>query len=160
MPVNVKTAARRELHFNSLDDLLADAESTTAHGTRTPATTGNWSAPQIIQHIATSLHLGNHGAGFSVSLPVRMFGRVLKLLGVHTKPMKPGIKPPAKIAAAFAPAADITIAAAMQHLREEVAYAKEHGITHPSALFGKMTPDEAVQMNCRHAEMHFGFIQP
>jgi len=156
MPVNVKTAVRRELYFDSLDEVLADAESVTDQATAT----GNWTPPQIIDHVAFGLHVLNHGADFKLPAPFRWFGRVMKMLGTHTKPMKPGINPPAKIAAAFAPSPDITLEAAKQKLRDEIAYANQHGMHHPSPLFGQMTPDECIQMNCRHAEMHFGFIQP
>ncbi|MEO0514718.1 MAG: DUF1569 domain-containing protein [Planctomycetota bacterium] len=156
MPVNVKKAERRELHFETLDEVLVDAEAVTDQATAT----GNWTPPQIIDHVAFGVHMLNHGADFKVPLPMKMFGRVLKVFGAHTKPMKPGINPPAKVAAVFAPSPDITLEAAKQKLRDEVTYANQHGMHHPSPLFGKLTPEECIQMNCRHAEMHFGFIKP
>ncbi len=156
MPVNVKKAERRELHFESLDEVLADAEAVTPHATAT----GNWTPPQIIDHVAFGIHMLNHGIDLKIPLPMKLFGRTLKAFGQHIAPMKPGIKPPAKIAAAFAPSSDITLEQAKQKLRDEIAYANQHGMHHPSPLFGKLTPEECVQMNCRHAEMHFGFIKP
>lgn len=156
MPANVKTADRRELHFATLDEVLADAEAVTDQCTAT----GNWTPPQIIDHVAFGVHMLNHGIDLKIPLPMKFLGRTLKLFGMHTKSMKPGIKPPAKVAAAFAPPPDITLDEAKQKLRAEVAYANEHGMHHPSPLFGKMTPQECIEMNCRHAELHFGFVQP
>ncbi|MEM9915968.1 MAG: DUF1569 domain-containing protein [Planctomycetota bacterium] len=156
MAVNVKQAERRELHFDTLDEVLADAEAVTDSSTAT----GNWTPPQIIDHVAFGVHMLNHGIDLKIPLPMKLLGRIMKKFGMHTKPMNPGIKPPAKVAAAFAPDPDITLEQAKQKLRDEVAYANEHGMHHPSPLFGQMTPEECIQMNCRHAELHFSFIRP
>lgn len=155
-PVNVKTATRRTLHFDNLDQLLAEAEAFTDAAT----VTGNWTPAQIIHHVAFGIKMLNHGIDLKVPLPMKLFGRTMKMFGMHTKPMKPGINPPAKIAAAFAPPQDVTLEQAKQFLREEVGFANENGMNHPSPLFGQMSPQDCIQMNCRHAEMHFGFIQP
>jgi len=160
MAVNVKKADRRQLRFASLDDILADAEAVTAGGAVTPAVTGNWTAAQNIHHVAFTVRISSRGADFRIPLPIRMVGRALKFVGVHTRPIKPGVNPPAKIAAAFAPPPDISIADAWQKLRDEITYAKEHGMTHPSPLFGKLSHDDWIKAHCRHAELHFGFIRP
>lgn len=152
---NVKTASRRKLHFDDLDQLLADAEAVTESSTAT----GNWTPAQIIHHVAFGIKMLNHGIDLKVPLPMKIFGRTMKAFGLHVKPIKPGINPPAAIAAAFAPPADVTLEEAKRILREEVAFAEENGMNHPSPLFGRMSPADCVQMNCRHAEMHFGFIQ-
>ncbi|MBB6428656.1 DUF1569 domain-containing protein [Algisphaera agarilytica] len=156
MAVDVKQADRRELHFDSLDEVLAEAQTFTEQST----STGNWSPAQNIYHVAFAIGMLNHGVDLKIPLPMKLFGRTLKLFGAHVKPFNPGIKPPQKVADAFAPPADVTLADAVQKLRDEVAYANEHGMNHPSPLFGKLTPDEAIKLNCRHAELHFGFIHP
>ena len=159
MAVNVKKADRRELHFTTLADILADAEAVTAGGTADPPVTGNWNAAENIYHVAYLIGMANRGFDFKVPLPMKLIGRTLKLMNMHVKPINPGINPPAKVVAAFAPPQGITVKQAIQKLRDEVAYAKDHGMTHPSPLFGKLTHDEWVQTNCRHAELHFGFIR-
>jgi len=159
MPVNVKKADRRTLKFSNLDDLLADAEAVTRGGTHDAPATGNWSAAQNIYHVAFTIGMANRGSDIKIPLPMKFVGRTLKLLGAHAKSINPGINPPAKVAAAFAPPQDVAVDAAMQKLRDEIAYAKEHGMKFPSPLFGKLTHDQWVQMHCRHAELHFGFIQ-
>ena len=45
-----KVAGRRELHFNSLDDILADVDRLAS--SREIRTLGNWSAGQIFEHVA------------------------------------------------------------------------------------------------------------
>lgn len=160
MTVNVKTADRRKLHFASLDDILADAEAITAAGTVDPPVTGNWTAAQNIYHVAFTVEMSNRGFDFSIPLPMKLIGRTLKLFGMHKKPINPGINPPPKVAAAFAPPDEVSVGDALQKLRDEIAYAKEHGMTFPSPLFGKLSNDDWVQTHCRHAELHFGFIRP
>ncbi|MEM9418852.1 MAG: DUF1569 domain-containing protein [Planctomycetota bacterium] len=156
MAVDVKKAERRELHFKSIDEVLAEAETFTEQSTAT----GNWTPAQNVHHVAFAISMLNHGVDLKIPLPMKLFGRVLKLFGAHVKPINPGIKPPKKVAEAFAPPADVTLSDAVQKLRDEVTYANEHGMHHPSPLFGKLTPDEAIKLNCRHAELHFGFIYP
>ena len=44
-----KVAGRRELHFNSLEDILADVDRLAS--SREIKTLGNWSAGQIFEHV-------------------------------------------------------------------------------------------------------------
>lgn len=155
-PINVKKAKRRTLHFESFDEVLAEAESFTDDWT----TTGNWTAAQNVYHVAFGIQMLNHGCEMSAPLGMKIFGRLLKLFGMHIKPIQPGIKPPKKITEAFWPPEDVSLDEAKAKLRDEIAYAKEHGMHHPSPLFGKLTPDEALKINLRHAELHFSFVHP
>ena len=155
MTVNVKKAERRRLHFESLDDIVADAEAVTSGPHRV---TGNWSAAQNFEHVAKLMAISNRGIDMPVPVPMKLLGRTLKVLGMHRKPFNPGLKPPAKVARVFAPDPEISLDEAIQHLRDEVAYAKQHGMTHPSPLFGKLSNDDWVAVHCRHAELHFAFI--
>ena len=157
MPANVKKAERRTLNFASLDDILADAEEVTSGPHRV---TGNWTAAQNIWHVAHTVALSNRGFDFKVPLPMKLIGRTLKLFGMHTKSIKPGINPPAKVAAAFAPPPDVTLEMALAKLRDEVQHAKSHGMNHPSPLFGSLSNVTWVQVHCRHAELHHGFVHP
>ncbi|MEO1235613.1 MAG: DUF1569 domain-containing protein [Planctomycetota bacterium] len=157
MAVNTKQADHRKLHFETLDEVFAEADRVTSAPHRV---TGNWTAAQIVHHVAFTIGMNNRGIDLTIPLPMRVFGRTLKLFGLHVKPINPGIRPPAKVAAAFAPPPDVTLDAALQKLRDEVAYAKEHGMHFPSPLFGKLKPNDAVKVHCRHAELHFGFIHP
>ena len=157
MPVDVKQAERRELHFESLEDILADAQTITAGPHRT---TGNWSAPQILHHVTFLIDAMNHGSKLSLPLPIRVVGRVLKLLKFHRREMKPGLNPPPAVARRFAPPPDLSLDEALQHMRTQIEFAQKHGMKHPSPMFGKLPHAEAVAMHCRHAELHQSFILP
>jgi hypothetical protein len=157
MAVNVKLSDRRALAFETLDDILRDAEQITSGAHRT---TGNWTAAQNIHHLAFAIGMANRGIDLKIPLAMKLVGRGLRLLGQHVKPIKPGIKPPARIAAAFEPPKDVELHEALQLLRDEIDYAKQRGMTHPSPLFGKLSDAEWIEVHCRHAELHLSFIRP
>ncbi|HLW67175.1 MAG TPA: DUF1569 domain-containing protein, partial [Gemmataceae bacterium] len=71
-----KVQGRRELHFNSLEDIRADVEMLAA----TPKlnTLGNWSAGQIFHHLATTMTGSIDGFGFTVSWPMRLMAKFFK----------------------------------------------------------------------------------
>ena len=158
MEVDVKQAQRRTLHFDHLREVLADAEAVTAGEFMT---TGNWSAAQILYHVAYLMDVMNHGKPMPLPWPVKLVGRGLRVMGVHRKPYKPGVKPPAKVVAMFSAPPDTTLPEALDYLRQQIADAEsETGLKHPSPLFGPMSRADAVAMHCRHAELHFSFIVP
>ncbi|MEM6552889.1 MAG: DUF1569 domain-containing protein [Planctomycetota bacterium] len=151
------TPDRRTLHFDTLDQIVADAEAVT---NQPHHHVGNWTPAQIIEHVTIAMRIGNHGVDWTVPLPIRLFGWFMKKTGATRKPIKPGFTPPTNIAKHFAPPEDITLDTALQNLRDEVAYANANGMHHPSPLFGKLTPAQWIDLHCRHAELHFSFIVP
>jgi len=158
MPVNVKQAPRREMRFDTLDDVLADAEAVTAGPHHS---TGNHSAAEILWHVAYFIDKPVTGFGFTAPLPVRLLGKTLKTLGFANKPIKPGLNPPANIERRFWPGPEVTLDQARAYLRLAVEAAREPDrMTHPSPVFGKLTDAQWRTLNRRHAELHLSFIHP
>ena len=124
-----------------------------------PASTGKWTAAQNIQHVALFIDASIDGFTFTVPAPIRFVARLMRSRFLN-KGFNPGIKPPAKAAAMFAPAPDISMEAAIDHLDRSVQRAKQQKMTAASPLFGTMDHEQWVRMHCRHAELHFSFIQP
>ncbi|MEZ6192765.1 MAG: DUF1569 domain-containing protein [Phycisphaerales bacterium] len=90
-----KTApTRRKLRFDSMDDLLRDAQSLA--GT-TPTSTGKWTAAQNIQHVALFIDASIDGFTFTVPAPIRFVARMMRGRFLR-KGFNPGINPPAKAA--------------------------------------------------------------
>ena len=58
-----KVTGRRTLHFNSLDEIAADVEMLTK--AREIKTLGNWSAGQVVQHVATTMNKSIDGFSFA-----------------------------------------------------------------------------------------------
>ncbi len=96
-PVDTKKVARRTLHFNSLDEVLAEAERLVAGS---PRMLGNWSLGQTLVHLARGLDMAVEPAPFRAPWYVRLVGPWLKTRFL-TKPMSAGFKLPNDAASDF-----------------------------------------------------------
>ena len=87
MTIDTKTiSGRRTLEFDTLDDVLADAEILTAkHAT----TVGNWTLGQIFQHLANTMNLSIDGSDFRAPWYFRLIGPLI-LRSILKKGMSPG----------------------------------------------------------------------
>jgi len=158
MPVNVKQAPRRELHFQSLDDILADVEAVTAEPHHSA---GNHSPTQLVWHVAYFIDKAVTGFGFRAPLPLWLLGNALRPLGIVNRPMKPGIRAPRSMDHRFWPGPEVTLEDARAYLRRAIDAARPPGsMTHPSPVLGKLTHAQWQTLHCRHAEMHLSFIHP
>tara|TARA_R110002111_G_scaffold152699_2_gene219425 strand:+ start:256 stop:732 length:477 start_codon:yes stop_codon:yes gene_type:complete len=147
---------RQKLSFQTLDDITRFVEPLPALGA---GSSGNWTAAQNIEHVALFIDTSIDGFTFAVPAPIRFAARMLRGRFLK-KGFKPGIKPPAKAAVHFAPRPDITMEEAVDHLIRSIERAKANKMTAVSPLFGAMDHEQWTQMHCRHAELHFSFIQP
>ncbi len=150
-----KVTDRRGLNFRSLDDIQADVEALDGSAIRT---TGNWTAAQIVQHVADVITLSVDGFGFKLALLLRVLGRLLRSHAL-SKPMRPGFNVPPAMRARL-PSDQLPFEQAVASFRETIGRAKSERMTKASPLLGAMTHEEWEQLHCRHAEMHFSFIHP
>src|SRR5687768_8373378 len=96
MPINTKNAPRRNLRFNSIDEALTEIDRiVAAEKAGALRNTGNWSAGQVFNHIATWLNFSWDGFPPSVHPPwiVRTILRLMRQRYIH-KPTGPGVKIP------------------------------------------------------------------
>jgi hypothetical protein len=151
-----KVTDRRQLHFDSLDDLSADVERLAAcHELRT---LGNWSAGQIFEHLAVVMNKSIDGFDKQMPAAVRFLARLLvkpRLLG---RPMKPGFRLPGRLAEIVPP--PVETAAGLDHLRRALGRLRAEEKRAPSPFLGAMTRAEWDQLHCRHAELHLSFLVP
>ncbi len=150
---------RRTLRFNTLSEALADIEALVSAGP--VKSLGNWSVAQNIDHVAMGIEFGFKGfpAGFKAPLPLKLFGPMLRPL-ILKRPITPGFKPPANVMKHFLPGEQVTLERAMGRVRSAVATFNAGPTVPRHALFGKMNKQQWEQLNCRHAELHFGFLVP
>src|SRR4051812_33510073 len=96
-----KVTGRRTLHFNSLDEILADVNQ--LEKWKNMRCLGNWSAGQILKHLTIVMNGALDGA------PKMMPGFVVFLMHLLlkrrflTKPMQAGFKLPTKAASLLPP---------------------------------------------------------
>jgi hypothetical protein len=157
MSVDSKTVqGRRELHFTSLDDMVADAEKLVS--SPTSRTLGNWPLSQLLTHLATAMNASIDGVPFTASWPLRLFGLVIKR-GILKNGMLPGFALLKEEEAAAFPAVS-SPQEALEMLRKAAGRLRNERATARHPLFGKLTHEEWTQLHLRHAELHLSFAVP
>ena len=147
-----KVKGRRTVRYESLDDLLADAEQMAGGDVQL---LGNWSLGQILKHIAMALDSSIDGFDFSMPAPVRFVMAILMKKKYLTKSLPPGFKAPDK----FTPA-ETSAEEGLAALREAVDRQRREPKRVPHPGFGKFTNKEWDNFHFRHAEMHMSFVIP
>lgn len=155
MPVNVKTVqGRRDVSFQTMDDIIADAERLVA--SLTTRTIGNWSLDKLIMHLAQTVDNSIDGFQLKVPLMIRLIMPFFKSKIINAKELKPGINlPKATIPGAYPAAASLH--EALDDLRRAVERTKTERMTANHPAFGTMTHEEWNTLHLRHSEMHLSF---
>jgi hypothetical protein len=148
-----KVAGRREVHYESLDEVLAEAETFASENVKQ---LGNWSPGQIYEHLARSMNSSSDGFSSIMPAPVRWMLTLLMKKKFLTKTIPAGFKSPAEYTAEDSISAEDGLAA----LRHAIQRQKDESKRAPHPGFGKITNDEWNQFNLRHAEMHMSFLVP
>jgi hypothetical protein len=152
-----KVTERRKLHFNSLDDILADVERLAS--SREIRTLGNLTAGRLLNHLATTMTKSIDG--FSSGLPavVRTVLRLVMKRKVLTQPMAAGFKLPEKAQAELY-AGSPSLEEGVQAIRHAIKRLQTESGRVPSPFLGPLTRDEWNQLHCRHSELHLSFLIP
>ena len=154
---NPPAPQRRQLRFETIDEALAEAERlVAAEKEGRLARAGNWSLGKTLGHLATWTEFAHDGYPASVHapLPVRVILRMMRGR-ILNKGMMPGVKVgrlPGGTVGLDEVAPEEGLArwrAAMQRLE-----ASAPSIDNPA--FGRLTHEEWVKLNLRHAELHLG----
>jgi len=146
-----KVAGRRRLHFDTVEELLADAEKM---ATGNSTTLGNWSRGQIYRHLGETMNQSIDGVDINPPWLFKIMGRVLKRRFL-TKPMPAGFQLP-KSTKLLPP--EISLEDGLQYLRDAVARLQNETKRSDSPMLGKMTSDDWTRLHCRHAEHHLSYI--
>lgn len=152
-----KVAERRQLNFGSLDDILADVERLAQ--SKDIRTLGNWSAGQVLKHLAIVMTKSMDGFINRLPAPVRFMIRLLFKRRFLTKPMSMGFKLPGKSEAELVPPAT-TLDDGLQSIRYAIKRLQKENKRAPNAVLGPLTVEEWNQLHCRHAELHLSFLVP
>jgi hypothetical protein len=160
--INTKRVSnRRELRFSTLEALSTEADQIAraeAEG-RTRAL-GNWSPGQNLQHLARFMTCSLDGFGKPPPLPVRIFGRVFRLIlcgRMLQRPAPAGFKLPKGLP--FLPEEQTTAADGARELCAVIDRVRRGDPFIPaSPLFGRFSRDQWIALHLRHAELHLSFV--
>jgi hypothetical protein len=151
-----KVENRRRLHFDKVQDIMADIDALAARGYRQ---LGNWTLGQMSKHLATGMTMPLDGAPIKTPWVVRFIARnVFKAKYLRHGP-KPGFKLNPGAAKVLVPD-PISDADGIAELRAALARFESEPKIHPHPFFGGLTRDEWNTFTLRHAEMHLSFLVP
>jgi hypothetical protein len=157
MPVDPKTVqGRRELHFTSLDEVVADAE--TCIDAPNTKTIGNWPLSQLISHLTGAINGSIDGIPAKAPWYIRLVAPLVKRRFL-TKKLSPGFKLPKEVEGDFFPVVSSS-QESLRKLQTAVARLQTEKMTADHPVFGKLTHEEWTQLHLRHAELHLSFAVP
>jgi hypothetical protein len=153
-----KVANRRILRFDTIDQVLAEADRlAAAERAGQLKRLGNWTLGQALGHLAVWAEFGYEG---NPPLKVPFFIRwILKLQKKKflRGPMPAGVKIP-KVEGGTFGTEPMSLDEALPRLRRVMERLKIEPPPIPSLALGKLTHEEAIAINLRHAELHLGFF--
>lgn len=157
--IDTRTAARRKLRFESLDELLNElAAIETAVQDGTIQTTGNWTVGQVMAHLAAWIEYGYDGFPIkSPPLPIRWILRWM-LPGMLRNGMRGGVNIPG-VKGGTTGADDVPPMDGIERYRSAILRLKSEPAIHHSPAFGPLSEEDRVRLHLRHAELHLGFLK-
>ena len=152
---------KRNLKFNSLDEMMADVRSLNENGY---VSHGNWTLGQACGHLANWMRYPLDGYPVA-PLPIRMIFWVMKktvVPGMKRKILAEGFKGGMMTAPESVPKQDeMSDQQGVDQLQEAVDRVTAHnGALYPSPLFGEMDKQMHITVTLLHADHHLGYLEP
>lgn len=154
-------ADRRTLHFANINALLREVDRIAAADRAGKLRrTGNWTAGQALNHLATWIDYGYDGypmgrPPFFIRWLIQRKGRQYLRSG-----MDAGVRIPGVDGGTYA-VEDVPTDEAADHLRRSLARLKSgEPCPHDSPILGPASHADRIALNLRHAELHLGFLHP
>ncbi len=151
-----KVTGRRKVHYESFDDLIADAERLSQGEV---ISLGNWSLGQTLKHLGAAMHGSIDGPAFNVPWYIKVLGRVYLWRKLVYGPFPAGFILP-RSARARIVFAEGTPEEGMKMLRSGIERLENEPqrIVHP--VTGPLTREQWDRFHLTHAEMHMSFLLP
>jgi Protein of unknown function (DUF1569) len=157
MSVDTKNAlGRRTLRFTTLEEVIADSEKLVS----SPHTRmlGNWPLDRLLTHLAHGIDSSIDGSTVQAPRVVRLIapffkGRILR------NGMSAGTQLPKQAEVNLYPEVG-SPREALERLRAAVGRLRNERMTACHPVFGKITPEEWLQLHLRHSELHLSFALP
>jgi hypothetical protein len=156
-----KVRDRRVLRFETLEDVLRDAELLTEAARRgTLRSTGNWTLGQAFGHLATWVNMPFNG--YPEMRPPKWWMRLARPLvtwWIVNKGFPAGVRIEGVAGGTFG-IEPCGIDEGLDRLRSALDRLAREAPTQTSPVFGPMTREEWVKFHLRHAELHLSFFVP
>lgn len=160
-PVNTaKVESRRALRFSTIDDVLKDIDGiVAADQAGTLRQLGNWTPGQVFGHVAAWLNYSYDGYPIK---PPPWFIRIIlrmKIKKYMRDGMPAGVRIPGVANGTFATEPLSTGEGAERLRRALQRLQSDEPAKYDSPAFGEMSHADRIQLNLRHAELHFSFLR-
>jgi hypothetical protein len=155
--VDTAKVDRRTLRFESIDEALAESDRLAAAeraGRLKPL--GNWTLGQALGHLAAWADYAYTGAPLKVPFFVRWFVRLQKRKFLYG-PMQAGVRIP-RVEGGTLAIERLSLDDGLERFRRAMQRLKTEAPTKPSSVFGRLSHDESIALNLRHAELHLSFF--
>ena len=151
---------RRQLRFETIDDALADAERlVAAEREGRLERCGNWTLGQALGHLATwaSFAFDGYPKAVHAPLPVRMILRLMRNRIIN-KGMMSGVKI-GRVPGGTVGLDVISTDEGLRRFRGAMQRLRDTPPTIVNPVFGRLTHQQWIDLNLRHAELHLSFHQ-
>jgi hypothetical protein len=147
------------LRFESIDQAMAEAERLAeAERAGRLRRLGNWTLGQTLGHLAAWAEYAYTGAPLEVPFFIRWVLRLRKRQFLYG-PMRSGVRIPGVEGGTLA-TDPVPLEEGRGRFRGAMERLRAEAPTVPSPVFGRLTHEEAIALNLRHAELHLGFLIP
>jgi Protein of unknown function (DUF1569) len=154
-----KVAERRILQFESIDQATAEADRLVeVERAGRLSRLGNWTLGQTLGHLAAWTEYGYAGCPLKPPFFIRWIMKLRKRKILYG-PMRAGVKIPGVEGGTLA-TEPAPLDEAVARFRKAMERLKAEAPTAPSPILGRLTHEEAIALNLRHAELHLGFLVP
>jgi hypothetical protein len=154
-----KVAARRILRLESIDQAMAEVERLAeAERAGRLKRLGNWTLGQTLGHLASWTEYGYTGVPLKVPFFIRWILRLRKRKSLYG-PMRSGVRIPGIDGGTLA-TDPVPLEEGRERFRRAMERLKTEAPTASSPVFGRLTHEESIALNLRHAELHLGFLIP
>jgi hypothetical protein len=153
-----KVSGRRTPRFANLDEVLADvAKLVAADREGRLVRVGNWTLGQALGHLAAWIGYGFDGPPTRPPWFVKLILRTRKSRYInHALPA--GVHIPRVEGGTFA-TVRMTTDEGVEKYRQAIERLRAGCPEKPSVIFGRLTHEEWIRLNCRHAELHLSFFR-
>ena len=155
------TARRRRLRFETVDDALAEAgRLVAAEREGRLDRVGNWTLGQALGHLATWADFAFDGYPPEVRapLPVRLILRLMRGRMLN-KGMPAGVKI-RNVPGGTVGVEPLDPDEGLRRFRASMNRLRDQAPSIRNPLFGRLTHEQWIKLNRRHAELHLGFLSP
>lgn len=160
--IDTRTAERRALQFSSIDEILKDVERIlAAERAGTLRHTGNWTLGQILGHLAAWINYSWDGYPPEAT-PPWLIRVAIKLFRnrIINHAMTPGLRLGRTPGGTLGTEPYSTEEGARRYREALTRLKRGEAPRFHSPALGRLTEDERLALNCRHAELHLSFLHP